>query len=173
MAVQGRLNTGDRVKQFGISQSLQCYVCHNPYEDHSHLFFHCPFSDRVWNVMKIKLNISWLDLPWFELVQLLSQQIRGKSLGSVISRLAFNCTVYQLWMTRNNRFFNGEFLSDEVVIKQIIDMVQFRMLSVTNLNSNQSDRWFLETWRLPDSILKNSITLLDPVRRVLRDVRSL
>lgn len=60
-----------------------------------------------------------------------------------------------------------------MVIKQIIDMVRFRMLSVTNLNSNQSDRWFLETWRLPDSILKNSITPLDPVRRVLRDVRSL
>lgn len=105
MAVQGRLNTGDRVKQFGISQSSECYVCHNPYEDYNHLFFHCPFSDRVWNVMKIKLNVSWPDLPWFELVQLLSQQIRGKSLGSVISRLVFNCTVYQLWMTRNNIFF--------------------------------------------------------------------
>lgn len=93
--------------------------------------------------------------------------------ASVISRLVFNCTVYQLWMTRNNRFFNGEFLPEEVVIKQIIDMVRFRMFSVTNLNSNQSDRLFLETWRLPDSILKNRVTSLDPIRRVFRDVRSL
>ncbi|KAL7224750.1 hypothetical protein ACSBR1_026103 [Camellia fascicularis] len=94
MAILGRLNTGDRLKLFCISQTSMCVLCNDPYEDHNHLFFDCPFSSRVWESIKGKLNVNWPYRLWPDIVQLVSKTVKGKSLSAVVTRLAFTCTVY-------------------------------------------------------------------------------
>ncbi|KAL7251523.1 hypothetical protein ACSBR1_013373 [Camellia fascicularis] len=78
----------------------------------------------------------------------------GKSLSAVVTRFAFTCTVYQLWIVRNNCIFRKEKIPEEIVIKGIVDMIRFRVMSITNLKLHPSDSWFLSSWRLPNTVLK-------------------
>ncbi|XP_028099520.1 uncharacterized protein LOC114299050 [Camellia sinensis] len=111
---------------------------------------------------KFSINSTWN--PWRK------SFAKGNSVGAIISRLGFTCTVYQLWLARNNKIFNNDAYPEDVVIKRIMDMIRFRMLSITNLKNHSNDSWFLNKWRLPISILKERCS--DGSRRTLSDVRS-
>ncbi|XP_028105731.1 uncharacterized protein LOC114304778, partial [Camellia sinensis] len=124
MAILGRLNTGDRLHLFGVTQSTVCVFCQYHNEDHNHLFFECPFSERVWSCIKGKINVDRPSLLWDDLVQ--AKSVKGNSLGTIITKLAFTCTAYQLWVARNNRVFSKDIVPEGVVIKCIVDMVRFR-----------------------------------------------
>ncbi|KAL7204695.1 hypothetical protein ACSBR2_017740 [Camellia fascicularis] len=154
MAILGRLNTGERLKIFGVTQSAECVFCQHPCEDHNHLFFECPFSERVWTCIKGKINVDWPSIQWNDLIHLIAKSMKGKSLGTIITKLAFTCTVYQLWIARNNRVFSKDMVPEEVVIKCIVDMVRFRVMHITNLKSHHTDKWYLSSWRLPHTMLK-------------------
>lgn len=143
MAILGRLNTGDRLKMFGITQTSECVLCNAPNKDHNHLFFDCPFSFRVWECIKAKRNMNWPNLSWPAIVNLVSKSVGGTSLSAIITRLAFTYTVYQLWIVRNNRVFRNDLLPIGVVTKCIVDMVRFRMMPITNLKLHPSDCRFL------------------------------
>lgn len=153
MVILGRLNTGDRLQMFGTDHPTDCVFCHDPIENHPHLFFECPFSCRVWECIKGRLNVDWPNNPWPEIIDHVLRSAGGKTLRATISRLAFTCIVYHLWLARNNRIFSKELTSEEVVIKCIVDMVRFRMMSITNLIKHSSDSWFLSSWRLPHTII--------------------
>ncbi|XP_028126048.1 uncharacterized protein LOC114322825 [Camellia sinensis] len=156
MAILCRLNTGDRLKKFGVTQTSECVFCQHLCEDRNHLFFECPFSDRVWTCIKGKMNIDWPSIPWGDLVQIIATSVKGKSLGTIITKLAFTFTVYQLWIARNNRVFGKDMVPEEVVIKHIVDMVRFRVMQIRNLNSQHTDRWYLSSWRIPHAVLKHA-----------------
>lgn len=59
----------------GYPNRLIVFFCHNHYEDHNHLFFHCPFSDKVWSKLKTMINLSWPILLWPELVEHVSKTV--------------------------------------------------------------------------------------------------
>ena len=48
LAVKRRLCTLDRMVAQGIAQESQCLLCGVDAENHDHLFFQCPFSNRIW-----------------------------------------------------------------------------------------------------------------------------
>ena len=62
------------------------------------------------------INVSWPRLLWPELVDHVSKTVKGNSVGAIISKLAFTCTIYQIWLARNNRIFNKDMYPEEVVI---------------------------------------------------------
>lgn len=89
------------------------------------------------------INESWPSLLWPELVEHISKAVKGNSMGTIISKLVFTCTIYQLWLARNNRIFNNEMYPEEVVIKRIVDMIRYRMISLSNLKVHSTHNWFL------------------------------
>ncbi|KAL7225130.1 hypothetical protein ACSBR1_020438 [Camellia fascicularis] len=78
---------------FGITDTFNCAFCQIPHESHSHLFFDCIFTNRIWHVIKSKCNVQWPDNPWADIVPFVSQASKGKSLKSIILRLSFSCTI--------------------------------------------------------------------------------
>ncbi|XP_028063905.1 uncharacterized protein LOC114267115 [Camellia sinensis] len=151
MAILGRLNTGDMLKIFGVTQSAECAFCQHPCEDHNHLFFECPFSKRVWSCIKGTINVDWPSIHWNDLIQLIDKSVRGKSLGNIITKLAFTCTVYQLWIARNNRVFSKDMVLEQVVIKYGIlalgdypnTMLKPAAADVRNESSQIVGTWFI------------------------------
>ncbi|XP_028119111.1 uncharacterized protein LOC114316615 [Camellia sinensis] len=154
VALHNRLYTGDRLRMFGLSTSSQCPFCLHLEESHSHLFFECIFSSRVWSAIEVACNIKWPVLGWPESVTFVSKETKGNSLRVNIISNAFLCSVYMIWIDRNNRIFNTELKPDEVVIKIVIQMVRNRMLSLKNIPRSNGDKWFLDKWSLPETILK-------------------
>ncbi|KAL7254042.1 hypothetical protein ACSBR1_008397 [Camellia fascicularis] len=127
IALHGRLNTGDRLESFGMSDD-----------------FKCSFA-----ITTLKAT------PTFSLIaSSLLRESRGKSLKAITTRLSLLCTVCQIWIERNNRIFNKEMKPKEVVIKTIVQMIRGRLMSMYNLPRSTSDDWFLKQWNLTDSILK-------------------
>ncbi|XP_028068090.1 uncharacterized protein LOC114270720 [Camellia sinensis] len=157
VAIHNRLYTGDRLMLFGLAPHSQCPYCLDPGESHSHLFFKCKFANRVWGAIEGKCNIKWLDLDWPDIVTYATKETKGNSLRANILSNAFLCSIYHIWIERNNRVFNKEFKPEEVITKSIIQMVRSRMLSIKYLPSSATDSWFLAQWNLPITILKPHI----------------
>ncbi|KAI7986845.1 hypothetical protein LOK49_LG14G01079, partial [Camellia lanceoleosa] len=157
VALHNRLYTGDRLLLFGLAPHSQCPFCLTSGESHSHLFFKCPFSHRIWSAIEVKCNIQWPDFDWPDIVTHVTNEAKGKSLRANILSNAFLCSIYHIWIERNNRVFNKEFKPEEVVIKIVIQMVRNRMLSVKNLPRSAGDSWFLDQWNLPATIMKPHI----------------
>ncbi|XP_028122802.1 uncharacterized protein LOC114319935 [Camellia sinensis] len=158
LAIHERLNTGDRLQIFGLLMSPSCPLCCALEENHSHLFFRCHYSSRIWAVIQAKCNSHWPSLPWLELVEFATTSINGKSLKCMIMKLSFHCTIYHIWMERNSRIFSKVFKPEEVVTNSIIQMVRGRLLSMENVKAYAGDNWYLEQWNLPSKILLQSQT---------------
>ena len=101
---------------FGLSTSAQCPFCLHLEESHSDLFFDCLFSSRVWCAIEAACNIKWPVLGWPESVTFASKETKGNSLRVNIISNAFLCSVYMIWIERNNRIINKELKPEEVVI---------------------------------------------------------
>lgn len=154
IALHKGLNTDDRLQQFGPTLNPICPFCRDPVESHSLLFFNCMFSARVWSALKTKCNVNWPDLHWPNLITLATKETKGRSLRSHILRLSLLCSIYHIWLQRNNRIINKEFKPEEVVIKSIIHMIKGRLLSINNLPRSTGDGWFLAHWNLSVTVLK-------------------
>ncbi|KAI8008098.1 hypothetical protein LOK49_LG07G01264, partial [Camellia lanceoleosa] len=94
--------------------------------------------------LQVKCNICWPQLPWQESVVYATKSIIGKTLKSVIMKLSFLGTVYQIWLERNRRIFSKEFKPEVVVINLIVQMVRGRVLSMDNLINSTGDAWAAE-----------------------------
>ena len=89
LAFRNRLNTRDKMFRYGISQDPSCGLCQGGIETSDHLFFECPFSYRVWTLIRNKCCVSWADRTWNEWVDLCSKDLRGNRLGTYIRKLFF------------------------------------------------------------------------------------
>ncbi|KAL7183114.1 hypothetical protein ACSBR1_041736 [Camellia fascicularis] len=69
-------------------------------KSHSHLFFNCMFSARVWSALKTKCNVNWPDLHRPNLITLAIKETKGRSLRSHILRLSLLCSIYHIWLER-------------------------------------------------------------------------
>ena len=83
-----------------------------------------------------------------------TEELRGKKLGCIVKKLAFTVTVYTIWRERNNRVLRKEYKPKEVIVQDIINMIRGRVLSIRINNFSNEDRWILNSWNLPNSILK-------------------
>ncbi|XP_028125413.1 uncharacterized protein LOC114322337 [Camellia sinensis] len=154
MAVQERLNTGDRLQLFGISPTPTCPFCQHVTETHSHLFFDCVFSTKIWTEIKAKCNVQWPDFQWPDIIPFATRETKRRSLRSIIIKLSLLCSVYIIWLERNNRIFNKEFKPEEVVVKIIVQLIRGILLSITNVPRNAGDNWYIDHWNLPATVLK-------------------
>ncbi|KAL7161752.1 hypothetical protein ACSBR2_042264 [Camellia fascicularis] len=86
-----------------------------------------------------------------------SERINGL-ITKRVSETQYHSLARELWVARNNRVFSKDMVPEEVVIKCIVDMVRFRVMHITNLKTNHTDRWYLSSWRLPNTMLKLAAT---------------
>ena len=56
LTIRNRLVTKDRLLQWGLGVDPMCLFCRQNLEDRDHLFFKCPFTNRIWkNIMGLCL----------------------------------------------------------------------------------------------------------------------
>lgn len=96
IALHSRLNIGDRLQQFGLTPNPTCPFYQSPVESHSHIFFDCMFSTRIWNVLKAMSNVNWPKLHWPNLFAYATIETKGKSLRSIVIRLSLLCSIYHI-----------------------------------------------------------------------------
>ncbi|XP_024990498.1 uncharacterized protein LOC112524776 [Cynara cardunculus var. scolymus] len=148
VALKQRLKMHDKLRFWEAHSDLSCAFCQNGPDSHSHLFFECPFPNLVWNGLKAKMNLNGVPDNWDDIISMLQQATKGKTIWSIIRRLVLVGTVYHLWHERNNRIFKSKRRSHIMVGKTITDDVRSRLLSLTFKPSPNVDRAQL-AWNLP------------------------
>ncbi|XP_022890406.1 uncharacterized protein LOC111405656 [Olea europaea var. sylvestris] len=94
--------TQTKLLRFGLVQSMCCVLCGCSVEDLDHLFFACPFSERVWHALHAKCNSPWVQRSWADTLSWM-EQFCGRSMESIVIRLMFVALIYAIWRERNVR----------------------------------------------------------------------
>ncbi|XP_039017907.1 uncharacterized protein LOC120149065 [Hibiscus syriacus] len=133
----------DRLQRMGICSEGICINCNFFQESRYHLFFHCPLAAELWNSF-LQLNGMNSTLTcWDDFIASACSTWKGKSLITVILKLAWSAFTYFLWQERNSRIFLGRRRNVEALLKEIKDVVGIRLRG----EMNSSTDGFVGSWK--------------------------
>ena len=137
---------------FNADPSWQCLLCNAQREDHNHLFFHCPLSRQIWNVVQIKGNFDTPQINWNSLIRWLSREWRINNLKHISWRLCLASTVYHIWAERNDRLHRQNISNASRISEKIIQMVMMKLTTLKGVVNSQENRDIALRWNLPAMI---------------------
>ncbi|PWA58483.1 RNA-directed DNA polymerase, eukaryota, Reverse transcriptase zinc-binding domain protein [Artemisia annua] len=129
-AVQNRLTTQDKVRQWGSYDLMICPLCYNDMDSHSHLFFKCKYAGQFWGKVLVNIEINCGNMEWNEIVNEFARKFNGNSIGSVIRRLSLAASVYLIWQERNNKLFRGKQRGWEELYKMFHETIRMRLMNL-------------------------------------------
>lgn len=108
-ALWGKLPTQSLLRRYGILNVSQCVFCWNHTKDLENLLFLCPFSTNIWIQMLKQKKASHkkarslgAEAEW------ILKGFRRMLVLKTILKLAFNATIYNLWLAQNQRRFGDQ-----------------------------------------------------------------
>ncbi|GJS37025.1 RNA-directed DNA polymerase, eukaryota, reverse transcriptase zinc-binding domain protein [Tanacetum coccineum] len=131
LAIQDRLTTMDKISKWGDYAVNRCSLCCQACEDINHLLFQCPFSREVWTKVK---ELAGFNFNRFDLMDIIYYMIDagiGNNIRSIVRRVAFSASIYNIWIERNGRIFRDVKRSCEDVINKIVDTVKHKIIGLT------------------------------------------
>lgn len=144
LAIHNKLSTSDRLVQFGVIDSSCCSFCTDE-ETHDHLFFNCPYTKQVWDIVSLKSQFRWHAQTLASWVSHLCT-FKGKGLSSIIAKLSFTVTLYHVWIERNTRKFQNVQHPVHYVVNRICNDIRNRLLSLTKIPVGSED--LRESWSI-------------------------
>ncbi|XP_074305703.1 uncharacterized protein LOC141640924 [Silene latifolia] len=121
-----RLLTKDRLGAFGLPIDGVCDLCAMHTEDHNHLFYHCAFSIRCWDILRQWLSVS---LPTQDI---LHWCVKWRCRSLLKKHLVFAAVVavlYNIWRVINLCRVDLVVHSPTQVMKEVKTSVQARFQS--------------------------------------------
>ncbi|KAI8531931.1 hypothetical protein RHMOL_Rhmol11G0174500 [Rhododendron molle] len=94
VTILGRLNTRDRLMDWGIVHDSSCVLCLGNVESQAHLFFACHFSSRVWLGIIAKLGTFTRDWSLTFEVSWGSHSCKNKSVWASLFKLCLAAAIY-------------------------------------------------------------------------------
>jgi hypothetical protein len=152
LAVRNRLNTQDKLCVHGIISEVRCVLCGQGVEDLDHLFFSCPFSERLWLLLCDKCNLPWIQRSWVESVGWMIQNSKGKSLKSLIYKRMFAASVYAIWRERNTRTFQDKARHVSSIVYEILFWIRVKCNTLHGLSPSQENRWLQRSWGISEDV---------------------
>ncbi|XP_071709415.1 uncharacterized protein [Rutidosis leptorrhynchoides] len=111
-------------------KSYSCSLCDEVPDSVAHLFFECPYSRNVWDIMKSKLLFKGLSHKIASVIEVLEKYPFKKQIWSVITRIVIAATVYYIWQERNSRIFKGMKRDSQVLSMKIQEFIKVKLLTL-------------------------------------------
>lgn len=153
LAIQDRLATLDRLLSWGVIANANCVLCNQCIESRDHLFFNCLFSSKVWKQVLRLCCVNRTPRYWANEFIWAKHSLRGKSFCSIIKKLAWASTIYNIWRERNSRIHNNSFLNEEGILKIIMNDIRLKAASFECIKDNDRNRTFCNNWNISCDIL--------------------
>ncbi|XP_019226034.1 PREDICTED: uncharacterized protein LOC109207550 [Nicotiana attenuata] len=121
LALNHRLNTVDRLAAWGIQVDLGSLLCKNGQnETMTHLYFECQYSRSIWGILLNWIGEKHQIGSWEEEVKWLSARTKNsRAYGSILAFL-FAALIYDTWIERNMRRFQGKETDMTKMIQDIV-----------------------------------------------------
>ncbi|XP_050219776.1 uncharacterized protein LOC126670147 [Mercurialis annua] len=145
LALKNRLRTKDKLMKWGCIDNDICVFCNRGPESINHLFFRCNITSGIFKSVMLACNINREIVNWRREWSWYSRRIRGKSLLAKVRRLAFVCTIYQIWRGRNKLVFDRIPVDAGAIkglIKRDILMKMFAKRSRSIVFQNLYHNWY-------------------------------
>ncbi|XP_039024388.1 uncharacterized protein LOC120157270 [Hibiscus syriacus] len=107
MAFLDKLPTKDRLQRMGLISESICVLCKSKQETRDHLFLKCPTAITIWTAVFSLSSLRVTACSWEVLIASASSNWKGKSLLTMIMKIALNALTYTLWEERNQRVFQN------------------------------------------------------------------
>ncbi|XP_074289222.1 uncharacterized protein LOC141614371 [Silene latifolia] len=126
LAAHQALPTVDNICSRGMPMVNRCVLCGSAMETHQHLFFSCPYSNKV---MQGTLTWQGIIRRILNLKHKLNKlaRYRCKTWRKKLSCCALAAGIYGLWHERNKRIFVGHCRSPDQLLRWIKYCVCLRM----------------------------------------------
>ena len=152
LASKNRLATRDMLK-WGYPGDTTCVLCRNCLGSRYHLFFSCPFTDRIWaHIMRLCLIFNPVT-SWNEIVDWGLKNWKAKSLRAVLFKLAWGAALYHLWVQRNNHIQGGHLKTEESLLQGIELEVRLRVAGGAHFKNSILNRALCYSWGVSESSL--------------------
>ncbi|XP_050211454.1 uncharacterized protein LOC126661645 [Mercurialis annua] len=122
-----------------------CVFCNRESETVTHLFFDCSILRGVLKSVMNACDINRDIVTWRREWSWYTRKTGGKSLLAKVRRLAFICTIYQIWRGRNKIVFEKTPVDVEAIkalIKRDILMKLFAKKSNSFCFQNLYQKWY-------------------------------
>jgi hypothetical protein len=134
LAFRDSVSTGDRSWKWGAMGNVKCVFCRNMIEFRDHLFIECGLSKKIWREVMKKCTFKFLFSGWDEVVREGLKAWKGKSLFSIVCKLAWGATVYSIWKHRNIGKFGNRMSSEVQILQHICWEVSTRSITKGSLS---------------------------------------
>lgn len=121
--LRGRVLTIDKLRKRGMPLINRCCFCKREEESSTHLFVECSHTQGVWEFFwKSLYGIGIIGLSLIERLK----QVGGLDLshiGRLYSEVVFHALVWQIWLERNRRMFEGKERPFHQMINDVKELV--------------------------------------------------
>ena len=143
LAIHNMLSTGDRMRQWGITQG--CVFCGERDETRVHLFFACPYSYRIWDRVASRLIGRRINPDWSDMLKLVCGGAYSL-MDQILIRLLFQVVFYHVWRERNLRRHQQGIKGTYQLICMVSQVVKNRISSLGYKGHHRLEglmrRWF-------------------------------
>ncbi|XP_071689241.1 uncharacterized protein [Rutidosis leptorrhynchoides] len=147
-----KLKTQDKLQGWETrnlqDNSSVCSLCSLEMDSHGHLFFRCPFANRVWRCAWQYADILQSCDSWKDVVHTMQSIANKKSAEVIVAKLLFGASVYVIWQEQNDRLFQKKVRSYDKVFEAIYTTVRWKIMSIKWKNSLHV-RSMKSNWKVP------------------------
>ncbi|XP_010451229.1 PREDICTED: uncharacterized protein LOC104733344 [Camelina sativa] len=136
-----KLSTGDKLQRWNTGAHTGFVLCNHPLETTAHLFFQCPFSQRIWEALVKKLLLHKFTIDWQAIMTLLGGVEIDKT-TKFITGYAFQNTIHSIWLERNARRHGDQPATEERLVKLIDKNICNRLSTLRNGEDTTIQTWF-------------------------------
>nr|XP_043619773.1 uncharacterized protein LOC122591577 [Erigeron canadensis] len=152
-----KLKTHDKLKPWDVGGAVNlnlvcCSLCKTGPDSHAHLFFECPYSAKVWTLIKDVTYMESSSCKWDDIVVDFLCSRKNNSAKSVIAHLVIAASVYYVWQERNNRMFSNYARPPEKIRDIILETVHYRLVKMQFKNNARTSN-LLAAWKLPKALI--------------------
>ncbi|GJU99542.1 reverse transcriptase zinc-binding domain-containing protein [Tanacetum coccineum] len=135
LTILKRLSTQDKIIKWYPEKQVSRPLCEECPDSHEHLFFKCPYSMKIWNELKKKINVEEVNNDWENILNRVTDMACNNSMRSVLRRVVLAACVYYIWDERNKRLFGNQKRNHEALMQLIINNIRMKLVSLKVKNS--------------------------------------
>nr|GEU58849.1 hypothetical protein [Tanacetum cinerariifolium] len=149
LVIQQKLKTQGRLRQWDVGSSidlnlLKCPLCDLVPDYHDHLFFECSFSSQVWSKVRVLCGMDVIPPHLSDIVAFIVPLSKGKTVVSILFRIAIAATSYYIWLERNVRLFKKKTLTPDQIIDVIFSTMRLKLVTFKFKKMSTKSRLLLD-----------------------------
>lgn len=106
----------------GIINNDSCALCNQAVEIRDHLYFECPISNPIWDIVCIKNGSSNANIAFEDVVK--ENNNNSKMLKSVLQNVSLSVTVYIKWKSINETMLKNDQIIMDIMCRRIEKLIQ-------------------------------------------------